>query len=184
MAYLKVITAPDPILRKKAEPIKQVDDTLRSFMDDMLETMYEGSGVGLAAPQVGVSKRIITMDLQSDDDQPREKGFYPLVIANPEIIKMSDEMNSAQEACLSVPEQRIEVVRHKSVTIEYLDYNNEKQTLDADGWLARVIQHEIDHLDGKLMIDYLSNLKKSVVIRRLKKIQKWQKEHDKRKNVA
>ena len=172
MAILEVLTAPDPILKKKAEPVKEVDDSIRNIMDNMLETIYHEQGVGLAANQVGILKRIIVIDLQDDDDVKRPAGFYPLFMANPTITYYSDEMVEAVEGCLSVPEQRISVSRHVSVKVEYLDYNNNMRELEVSGWLARAVQHEIDHLDGKLLLDYLSNLKKDVVIRKLIKLKK------------
>ncbi|MDP4708600.1 MAG: peptide deformylase [Rickettsiaceae bacterium] len=172
MAILKILTAPDTILQKASSPVDKVNDSIRQFMDDMLETMYEDNGVGLAANQVGVLSRVMVIDLQNDDDQSREKGFYPLFIVNPEILEISDEMIEADEGCMSLPGQRIPVSRPKYIKIKYLDYNNKNQELATDGWLARAIQHEMDHLDGKLAIDYLSNLKKNVALRKLVKLKK------------
>lgn len=172
MAILEVITAPDPILKKKAKPVDLVDDGIKEIMNNMLETMYHDKGVGLAANQVGILKRIIVIDLQDDDDMERPEEFYPLFMANPTIIDCSDEMLEATEACLSVPDQKINVLRHVSVKVRYLDYNNKEQELEASDWLARAIQHEIDHLDGKLLLDYLSNLRRNVVIRKLLKSKK------------
>lgn len=171
MAILEIITAPDPVLRKKANPVKSVDNIVRKFMDDMLETMYEDNGVGLAANQVGVLSRVLVLDLQKDDDD-KPRGFYPLRVANPELLQASDEMVEAEEGCLSLPDQKILIERHENIKIKYLDYNNKTQELVADGWLARVIQHEMDHLNGKLAIDYLSSLKKNVALRKLNKIKK------------
>ncbi len=172
MSILEVITAPDPILKKRANPVDLVDDDIRDIMNNMLETMYHDRGVGLAANQVGILKRIVVIDLQEDDDTEREENFYPLFMANPIIIDYSDEMVEATEACLSVPEQKVNVLRHSSVKVKYLDYNNNEKELEARDWLARAIQHEVDHLDGKLLLDYLSNLKKDVVIRKLTKLKK------------
>jgi peptide deformylase len=172
MSKLKVLTAPNPILKKKALKVESVDDSIRKLMDDMLATIYEDRGVGLAANQVGVLKRVLVLDLQEDDDQEREEGFYPLFIANPEIIESSEETKIAEEGCMSVPDQRIPVERPISVKIKYLDYNNKEQNLEASSWLARAVQHEIDHLNGKLLIDYLSNLKKNVVLRKLTKLKR------------
>ena len=172
MAILGVITAPDPVLKKKAQSVELVDDGIREIMDNMLETMYHDKGVGLSANQVSILKRIIVIDLQEDDDTERAEGFYPLFMANPTIIDCSNEMAEAIEACLSVPDQKINVSRHVSVKVKYLDYNNETKELEATDWLARAIQHEIDHLDGKLLLDYLSNLRKNVVIRKLAKLKK------------
>lgn len=172
MAILDVITAPDAILRKISLPVVSVDKNIQKLMNDMLETMRDDGGVGLAANQVGVLKRVVVLDLKTDDETERPKGFYPLYIANPEIIELSSEMIDGEEGCLSVPDQRIMVSRPKSIKIKYLDYNNKEQELSTDGWLARALQHEFDHLNGKLLIDYLSNLKKNVVIRKLTKLKK------------
>lgn len=172
MTILKVLTAPDSILQKKASPVESVNSSVRQLMDDMLETMYEDNGVGLAANQVGVLSRVLVLDLQNDDDQNRPKSFYPLYIANPEIIETSDEMIEADEGCMSLPGQKIPISRPSFVKIKYLDYNNKLQELATDGWLARAIQHEIDHLNGKLAIDYLSVLKKNVALRKLVKLKK------------
>lgn len=174
MAILKIITAPDPILKQKAAPVSHVDDELRKLMDDMLETMYHDNGVGLAANQVGVAKRVVALDLQGDDDMQaeREKDFYPLYLVNPIITYASEEKREAMEACLSVPEQKIKVTRPSEIKIKYLDYHNCERELEATGWLARAIQHEMDHLDGKLLIDYLSNLKKTLVVQKLTKLKK------------
>lgn len=172
MGKLEVLTAPDPRLTKKAKPIESVNDNVRKFMDDMLETMYDDHGVGLAANQVGVLQRVIVMDLQEDDDKERPKGFYPLFLANPEILETSGDIVEADEACMSVPGQRIPVARPERVKVRFLNYNNEIQEVETGGWLARAFQHEIDHLDGKLTFDYLSKLKKDVVLRKLVKIKR------------
>lgn len=172
MAILPVITAPSLILKQKSLPVEKVEEEVQKLMNDMLETMYHDRGVGLAAVQVGVLKRIIVIDLQEDDDEERPNGFYPLLIANPEIIFSSNELISLPEGCLSVPEQRIEITRSREVKVKFLNYKNEIQELEAKGWLARVIQHEIDHLDGKLLVDYLSPIKKDIVMRKLTKLKK------------
>ena len=172
MAILKILTAPDYNLTKKSKNIDFVDDKIRIFLNDMLDTMYHDKGVGLAANQVGILKRILVIDLKNDDDQKRSKDFYPLFVINPKITKYSDNMIEAEERCLSVPEQKISVIRPEKITVNFLDYDNNQQEITISGWLARVFQHEMDHLDGKLIIDYLSNLKKSVTLRKLTKIQK------------
>jgi peptide deformylase len=172
MAILPVLTLPDPILKQKSAIVELVNDETIKLMDNMLETMYHDRGVGLAAVQVGVLKRIIVLDLQDDDETERPKGFYPLYFINPEIILRSDDAVTATEACLSVPEQRVEVTRSSVVKVKYQNYNNEPCELEASGWLARAIQHEIDHLDGKLLVDYLTSMKKDVVMRKLKKLKK------------
>jgi peptide deformylase len=173
MAVLPILTCPDPILKQKSLAVTSVDDQVRKLMDDMISTMdYQGNASGLAAPQVGALKRVLVLDAQADDETQRPKGFYPLFIANPEIIVKSEEMVVAFESCLSVPEQSIEVARHAGITVKYLDYNNNAQELRVKGWIARVFQHEIDHLDGKLTIDYLGSVKRDATLRKLKKIKR------------
>ncbi len=172
MSVLNVLWAPHPILKTKSSPVDYVGDDVRKIMDDMLDTMYHDEGVGLAANQVGITKRILVFDLKDDDEVKREKNFYPIFMANPEIIEMSKEMSEAEEGCLSVPKNKISVVRHQAIKVKYLDYNNKAQELDAVGWLARVIQHEMDHIDGKLLTDYVSKMKRDVIIRKLQKIKR------------
>jgi len=167
MAILPILTAPDPLLKKKAKPVDAVDDDIRKLMDDMLETMYDAPGIGLAAPQVGVSKRVIVLDISKDDEDAQ-----PLKMANPEIIWESDDINTYEEGCLSVPEQYAEVKRPSHVKVRYLDYQNEIREIEADELLAICIQHEMDHLDGILFIDYLSSLKRNMMIRKVKKLVK------------
>ncbi|MCC8371341.1 MAG: peptide deformylase [Rickettsia endosymbiont of Pseudomimeciton antennatum] len=170
MSVLPIVTAPDSRLKQKSLPVGTVNDTIRKLMDDMVETMYHDHGVGLAAIQLGIAKRILVVDLQNNDDTERAVDFYPLFIVDPEIIDKSKELVVAVEGCLSLPEQRVEVARSESISIRFLDYNNIQQELKADGWLARVIQHEMDHLDGRLLVDYLSNIKKDIALRKLKKL--------------
>lgn len=173
MSVLKIITAPNPLLKKKAEPVNLLDNGTKKIMDNMLETMYHDKGVGLAANQVGVLKRIIIIDLQEDDDDiHREKSFYPLFMVNPIITKLSKQLSVLPESCLSVPMQKVVVSRSSSIKVEYLDYNSKQKELNANNWLARVIQHEIDHLEGRILLDYLSNLKRNVIIRKLSKLNK------------
>lgn len=168
MAILPIITAPNPILKKKSLPVEVIDDELRNFLNDMVETMYHDRGVGLAAVQVGQHKRIIVMDLQEDDtNSNRPKDFFPLKIINPEIIWQSEDECIATEGCLSVPGQYIEVTRPEKITVKYLDENSKERILECDEWLARCMQHEIDHLDGKILLDYVSPLKRDVMIRKL-----------------
>jgi peptide deformylase len=167
MAVLPVLTAPDPRLKATSKPVAKVDDSVRQLMDDMLETMYVSNGIGLAAPQVGVTKRIIVMDLARQDEPPN-----PLRIANPEIVWQSEEKVVCEEGCLSVPDQYSEVLRPKAVKIRYLDYQNEIRELETDGYLATCIQHEIDHLNGVLFIDHLSFLKRNIILRKLAKVRK------------
>lgn len=170
MAKLKLYEYPHPILKKKAEKVQKVDDELRKLLDDMLETMYASNGCGLAAPQIGVSKRIVVIDIAHEDEEPR-----PLYMVNPEIVWQSEEKEISEEGCLSVPGQRAEVERPAAVRIKYLDYDGREQELEADDFLAVAAQHEIDHLDGVLYIDKLSRLKRQML---LKKLEKYRKEHD------
>ncbi|HJD56354.1 MAG TPA: peptide deformylase [Rickettsia endosymbiont of Pyrocoelia pectoralis] len=172
MAILPIVTAPDERLKKKSQPVLEVNDQIRKFMEDMVETMYHEEGGGLAAVQVGVLKRIFVIDIKDHDPIERPENFYPLYIVNPEIIEKSEELVIANEGCISLPEQRFEVARAESIKISYLDYHGKPQELEANDWLARVIQHEYDHIDGKLMIDYLSSVKRDVALRKLKKLKK------------
>ena len=174
MPILQILTAPDKILRQKALPISAVDAQVQTIMQDMLETMYFGSGIGLAANQVGILKRIIVIDIKDSDKENRSQGFYPLFMANPIITFASEEKVSYPEGCLSLPEQEINVERPKHIIASYLDMNNQPQTLESSCLLARVIQHEIDHLDGIMIIDYVSKLKKDMIIKRLNKIKQLQ----------
>ena len=167
MAVLPILVAPDPRLKVKSKPVEKVDDSIRALMDDMLESMYAAQGIGLAAPQIGVPKRVIVMDLARKDEAPN-----PLKMANPEVIWRSDEQVVCEEGCLSVPDQFSEVSRPKAVKIRYLDYQNEIREMDADGFLATCIQHEIDHLDGVLFIDRVSSLKRNIIMRKLVKARK------------
>jgi peptide deformylase len=167
MALLPILTAPDPFLKKKAVKVDGVDDTIRQLMDDMLETMYAAPGIGLAAPQVGKGVRVIVMDT-GRTPETRE----PRCMANPEIVWVSDEDNTYEEGCLSVPEHYAQVVRPKAVGIKYLDRDGKPAQIDADGLLATVVQHEIDHLDGILFIDHLTALKRNMILRKLTKARK------------
>jgi peptide deformylase len=167
MAVLQVLTAPDPRLKLISKPVEKVDDSIRRLMDDMLETMYASQGIGLAAPQVGVAKRVIVVDLARQGEPP-----HPLRLANPEVIWRSQEEMLCEEGCLSVPDQYSEVSRPKAVKIRYLDYQNEIREMDAEGYLATCLQHEIDHLNGVLFIDRLSTLKRSMILRKLVKARK------------
>ena len=169
MALLDVLTAPDPRLKKKAAPITRVDAATAKLMADMLETMYDAPGVGLAAPQVGVLKRIIVVDPARDDAPPA-----PLKMANPEIIWASEETKSHEEGCLSLPEEYEEVVRPDRIKVRYVDEHNEIRTIEADGLLSVIIQHEMDHLEGTLFVDHISNLKRNMIMRRLIKQKKFQ----------
>ena len=167
MTIRKILTEPDPVLRQKSQPVNKVDDTIRKLMDDMLETMYQAPGIGLAAIQVGVPKRIIVLDISKD---PEKKE--PMYFVNPEIISTSKKDATYEEGCLSVPGQFAEIDRPDSCIIKYLDYNGNPKQLKADGLLATCIQHEMDHLEGILFIDYLSKLKKSMITKKLSKQKK------------
>jgi peptide deformylase len=164
MAVLPIITLPDPLLRRPSAPIERVDDGVRKLAADMLETMYAAPGVGLAAVQVGVPRRLIVLDTAKDEEPPR-----PLVLINPEIVKLGSEMRQHEEGCLSIPDVRIEIERPGSVTVRYVDLDGKPQELAAEGLLATAVQHEIDHLNGKLIIDFLSRLKRDMIVRRFKK---------------
>ena len=171
MALLRVLTAPDPRLKIKAKAVEAVDEDIRRLLGDMLETMYANEGMGLAATQVGVDKRVIVIDLHAGDE-----GAPPQVIklANPEVLWASQETSLVDEACLSVPGLYGAVVRPTRVKVRYLNEDNEPIDIDIDGLLARCIQHEIDHLDGILYIDHLSRLKREVILRKLVKARKLQ----------
>lgn len=158
MAKLDIITLPDRKLRLKSAPVERVDDELRAFMDSMLEAMYAAPGLGLAAIQVGVPRRFTTIDIAERADETARPA--PLFLINPEILWTSDERAIAEEGCLSIPEYFAEVERPAAVRVAYIDREGKKQELEADGVLAICLQHEIDHLDGKLYIDYLSPLKR------------------------
>ncbi len=167
MSKKKIIILPDPILRKVSKPVSQVDKEIKSLMDDMLETMYAAPGIGLAAVQIGILKRIIVIDLSKEGEKKE-----PIFIVNPEIISKSKNLISYEEGCLSIPNQFAEIERPNTCKIKFLDYMGEKKELEAKGLLATCIQHEIDHLNGILFIDYLSKLKKDLIIKRVKKQKK------------
>ena len=167
MTIRKILTEPDPFLRQKSIKVDQVNKEIRSLMDDMLETMYNAPGIGLAAIQIGVPKRVIVMDLSREDEKKT-----PLYFVNPEIITNSNNDAAYEEGCLSVPGQFAEINRPDKCKIKYLDYDGNKKILDAEGLLATCIQHEMDHLEGILFIDYLSKLKKSMIVKKLSKQKK------------
>ena len=167
MAFLPIITAPDPRLKLKARPVGAVDDSVRRLMDDMLETMYRAIGIGLAAPQVGVARRVIVLDVAREGEPPQ-----PLKLANPEILWRSGEVVTSNEGCLSLPEQYAEVVRPQAIRLRYLDYQNELREMEAEGVLATCLQHEIDHLNGVLFVDHISPLKRGMILRKLAKVKR------------
>lgn len=169
MAVLPIITAPDPRLKVKCEPVAAVDKTIARLMDDMLETMYLAPGIGLAAPQVGVTKRVLVVDVSSKDG-PRE----PIRMANPETVWRSDALTVYEEGCLSLPEQYAEVERPDKIRFRYLDEKGVPQEREAEGLLATCIQHEMDHLDGIIFVDHISALKRRMILRKLAKLKKHQ----------
>ncbi len=161
---LPIVTIPDPVLRKTSAPVERVDDDLRRLMDDMLATMYDAPGVGLAAPQIGLLRRVIVMDA-ARDDEPKA----PIVMANPEILERSEEMRVHEEGCLSIPEVTAEVERPAIARVTYLDREGQRQETELEGILSTIVQHEIDHLNGVLFIDYLSRLKRDMIVRKFTK---------------
>lgn len=173
MALLPIVWAPDPVLKTKCAPVLDLGDDIRRLMDDMLATMYAAPGVGLAAPQVGVLKRVIAIDV-SDTDKPRS----PLLLANPEIVAVSDETKIHEEGCLSLPELFAEVERPAAVTVSYLDRDGEERKVDAEGLLAVCLQHEIDHLNGVLFTDHLSALKRNIFMKKMVKAKKTRDRED------
>lgn len=170
MAILPVLTIPDPRLKTKAIAVDHVDDTIRTLMDDMLETIRATDGIGLAANQVGVLKRIAVIDMTDDGQMPApDSGIKPLKMVNPEILWTSEDTVTQNEGCLSVPDQRGEVCRPTEIHVRYMDENNTVQELKTSGYRATCIQHEIDHLNGILYIDHLSRLKREMILRKLAK---------------
>lgn len=167
MAILDIVEAPDPLLKTVSDSVPEVDDGLRRLMDNLLETMYAAPGVGLAAIQVGVPKRVIVMDISSD-----EEGPVPRYFVNPTLEWASEELATYNEGCLSVPEQYAEVERPAHCRVRYLNYDGNEQVLEADDLLATCLQHEMDHLNGVLFIDHLSALKRSMILKKLIKSRK------------
>ena len=168
---MKIYEIPEPVLRQKAEEVAVVDASIRQTLADMLETMYAGNGVGLAANQVGLLKRLVVIDCAGDEEEPN-----PIKMVNPKIIAHSDNKILHNEGCLSLPREYADVERWETVTVSYTDENGEKQTLETDGLLAIAMQHEIDHLDGILFIDYLSKLKRDKLLKHLEKRRKNESE--------
>jgi peptide deformylase len=167
MTIKPLIILPDPILRQASKPIERVDDELKRLADDMLETMYDAPGIGLAAIQIGVPRRMLVIDVsrEGEDKQPQ-------VFINPEILKSSDERSVYEEGCLSIPDYYAEVERPATITVKYLDRDGKELTAEADGLLATCLQHEIDHLNGVLFIDHISRLKREMVIKKFTKAAK------------
>ena len=164
MAVLPIITAPDRRLKVKSTPVEAVDDDVRKLLDDMLETMHAAPGIGLSAVQVGVPKCLITVDVSRDDEDNA-----PLFLANPEIIEYSNEILTFSEGCLSLPDQFADLPRPEAIILDYLDYDGAQQQIQADGLLSRCIQHEMDHLLGRLFVDHMSAVKRSMILRKLEK---------------
>ena len=162
-----IIIEPDPILRKKCEPLEKMDANTKKLMDDMLETMYQAPGIGLAAVQIGILKRLVVIDISKDEEKKN-----PIFLINPEIVNLSEQTSVYEEGCLSLPGQFAEVERPAECTLKYIDYYGKEKELKADGLLSTCIQHEVDHLNGILFIDYLSKLKKDMIIRKLVKKKK------------
>ncbi len=167
MTMRKILIEPDPILRKKCSPLEKVDDQTRKLMKDMLETMYKAPGIGLAAIQIGILKRIVVIDISKDEEKKS-----PLFLVNPEIIFRSKNTSVYEEGCLSLPGQFAEIERPAECHLKYLDFDGKTKELKADGLLSTCIQHEVDHLNGILFIDYLSKLKKNMIIKKLLKQKK------------
>ena len=164
MAVLPIITAPDPRLKVVSRPVARVDQSIRRLMDDLLETMYLAPGIGLAAPQVGVTKRVIVVDISKDDESRR-----PYRLANPTIVWASPELATYEEGCLSLPDYYAEVERPARARIRYLDYDNVEREEEFDGVLGTCLQHEMDHLEGVLFVDHISALKRNIILRKLAK---------------
>ena len=167
MSKRKIVIEPDPILRRKSENLEKVDDDLRRLLDDMLETMYSAPGIGLAAVQVGILKRLIVIDISKEKEKKN-----PLFLINPEIISKSKNTSIYEEGCLSLPGHFAEIERPAECQVKYIDYDGKKKEIKANGLLSTCIQHELDHLDGILFIDYLSKLKRDMILKKLVKHKK------------
>ncbi len=164
MALLPIIILPDPVLRQVSKPVERVDDGVRRLVADMFATMYDAPGVGLAAIQVAVPRRVLVLDVAGKDDPPA-----PIAMINPQILTRGNELRLHEEGCLSIPDTHVDIERPATVRVRYLDEQGVVQERDADGLLATAIQHEIDHLDGRLIIDFLSKLRRDMVIRKFRK---------------
>ena len=167
MAIKKILTVPNPVLRKKSSIVEKVDKEIKKLMDDMLETMYKAPGIGLAAIQIGVPKRVVVIDISKEENKKD-----PLYFVNPELTWKSKEKATYEEGCLSIPDQFAKIDRPEKCIVKFLDYNGSLKEIKAEGLLATCIQHEIDHLNGTLFIDYLSKLKKDIIIKKLSKNKK------------
>ncbi|MFT4184247.1 MAG: peptide deformylase [Rhizobium sp.] len=167
MTIKPLIILPDPLLRQASKPIERVDTEIQRLADDMLETMYDAPGIGLAAIQIGVARRMLVIDVAREGEDKK-----PMVFINPEIVASSDERSVYEEGCLSIPDYYAEVERPARITVQHIDRDGKEQTLEADGLLATCLQHEIDHLNGVLFIDYISRLKRDMVIKKFTKAAK------------
>jgi peptide deformylase len=174
MAILPIVEVPDPRLRQISQPVEQVDDDLRKLIDDMLDTMYAAPGIGLAAIQVGVPKRVLVIDLQEPEEEGGEPVRNPLVFINPEILQESETFKGYNEGCLSVPEMYADVDRPDTILARWLDRDGAAHEERIEGMLAVVLQHEMDHLNGVLFIDHLSRLKREMLLKKLAKIRREQ----------
>ncbi len=167
MTTLDIITVPHPTLKAVANPVESIDEAIKQQMRDMLETMYAAKGIGLAANQVDKLNRIFVMDISSKEEEPN-----PICFANPEIVWRSEEMSSMEEGCLSIPQQYALVERPASVKVEYIDENGERRVFEGEGLASHCVQHEIDHLNGILCIDYLSKMKRDMIVRKVEKMKR------------
>jgi peptide deformylase len=172
MSILPIIETPDPRLKLISKPVEVFDDKLQTLIDDMFETMYEAPGIGLAAIQVGVARRLLVIDLQETDEETEENIKNPMVFINPEILEESEELTIYNEGCLSVPEQYADVARPSVIKAKWLDRAGKEHVEQIDGMLATCLQHEMDHLQGVLFIDHLSRLKRDMIVKKIAKLRR------------
>ena len=173
MSTRDIVWAPDRVLKTNCTPVTEIDGDIRQILDDMLETMYAAPGIGLAAPQIGLTKRLLVVDILRDDEENR-----PLKVINPEIVWSSEELNTYEEGCLSLPGHYGEVTRPAQVTVQFLDETGAEKRMDADGLLATCLQHEIDHLNGVLFVDHISALKRNMILKKMIKAKKQREEDE------
>lgn len=173
MSTREIVWAPDKVLKTKCTTVEKVDNEIRQILDDMLDTMYDAPGIGLAAPQVGLTQRLIVIDVAGKGEEPQ-----PLKIVNPEIVWSSEELNTYEEGCLSLPGHYAEVTRPAAVKVSFLDETGAGQEIEADGLLATCLQHEIDHINGVLFVDHLSALKRNIILRKMTKAKKQRAEDE------
>lgn len=176
MAVLPLVIAPDPRLKICSQPVERITDEIQTLIDDMLDTMYAATGIGLAAVQVGVHKRILVMDINQREEGSIDRTKPPLVLINPEIVGSSPEINTYEEGCLSFPGHYAEVKRPKTVKVRYLDRQGKEQLMEAEGLLATCVQHEMDHLNGVVFVDHISSMKRDIIVRKLKKAKRAHQE--------